>query len=58
MFQGIQMADTVKITYVEADGTKKVVDAEIGKNLLDVAHDSNIELEGMEMIVWGVVVFR
>jgi ferredoxin len=36
----------VNITYIEADGTEKTVDAEIGKNLLDVAHENNIELEG------------
>ena len=35
------------ITYVEADGTEKTVDAEIGKNLMDVAHDNDVELEGM-----------
>jgi ferredoxin len=40
------MANTVKITYVEGDGTETTVDAEIGKNLMDVAHDNNIELEG------------
>ena len=34
------------ITYVEADGTEKQVQAEIGKNMLDVAHDNNVELEG------------
>ena len=39
-------ADTVTVTYVEADGSEKDVQAEIGKNLLEVAHDNNIELEG------------
>lgn len=42
----IALADTVKITYVEPDGTEKIVDAEIGKNLMDIAHDNDIELEG------------
>ena len=37
---------TVRITYVEADGTEKEVDAEVGKNLMQVAHDNNVELEG------------
>jgi ferredoxin len=37
---------TVPITYVEADGTEKTVDAPIGKNLLEIAHDNNVELEG------------
>jgi ferredoxin len=41
------MAETVKITYVEPDGTEKEVQAEIGKHLLDVAHENNIELEGL-----------
>lgn len=34
------------ITYVEADGSEKTVDAELGKNLMDVAHENDIELEG------------
>lgn len=37
---------TVPITYVEADGTEKTVDAEIGHTLLEVAHDHHVELEG------------
>lgn len=37
---------TVKITYIEADGVEKVVEAEVGKNLMEVAHDNNVELEG------------
>lgn len=36
----------MKITYVEADGSSKTVDAEIGQNLMDVAHANDIELEG------------
>lgn len=43
---GIRLAETVPITYIETDGTERTVDAEIGKNLLDVAHDNNVELEG------------
>jgi Na+-transporting NADH:ubiquinone oxidoreductase subunit NqrF len=27
-------------------GDEKTVDAEVGKNLLDIAHDHDIELEG------------
>ena len=38
--------NTVKITYVDPDGDEKTVDAEIGQNLLHVAHDNDIELEG------------
>jgi len=37
---------TVPIIYVEADGTEKEVQAEIGKHLLEVAHANNVELEG------------
>lgn len=38
--------NTVSITYVDPDGEEKTVDAEIGQNLLHVAHDNNVELEG------------
>eukprot|EP00532_Pseudo-nitzschia_australis_P001521 CAMPEP_0168191868 /NCGR_PEP_ID=MMETSP0139_2-20121125/17745_1 /TAXON_ID=44445 /ORGANISM="Pseudo-nitzschia australis, Strain 10249 10 AB" /LENGTH=165 /DNA_ID=CAMNT_0008115071 /DNA_START=114 /DNA_END=611 /DNA_ORIENTATION=+ len=37
---------TVSITYVEPDGTSKTVDAEVGDDLMTVAHDNDIELEG------------
>jgi ferredoxin-2, mitochondrial len=37
---------TVPITFVEADGTEKLVHAVVGRHLLDVAHDNNVELEG------------
>lgn len=37
---------TVSITFVEADGNKKTVDAEVGTDLLSAAHDNDIELEG------------
>jgi len=39
--------NTVTITYVDPDGEEHPVKAEIGKHLLDIAHDNNIELEGM-----------
>lgn len=39
--------ETVTITYVDPDGEEHPVEAKIGKHLLDVAHDNNIELEGM-----------
>ena len=42
----IRSASTVSITYIEADGTERTVDAEIGQNMLQVAHDNDIELEG------------
>jgi hypothetical protein len=44
---GTLLAGTVPIVFIEADGTEREVNAEIGKNLLDVAHDNNVELEGM-----------
>jgi hypothetical protein len=44
-------AGTVPITYLEADGSEKTVDAEIGQNLMQVAHDNDIELEGMCVFV-------
>lgn len=39
----------VSITYIEANGTEKTVDAPVGMNLLDVAHENNIELEGKQV---------
>jgi ferredoxin len=36
----------VTFTYILPTGDEKEVHAEIGKHLLDVAHDNNIELEG------------
>jgi len=37
---------TVSITYIEADGTSKTVDAEVGVDMMSAAHDNDIELEG------------
>ena len=44
--------NTVSITYVDPDGEEHLVKAEIGKHLLDTAHDNNIELEGMYIRLW------
>jgi hypothetical protein len=44
--QAVIRQKTVPIVFVESDGTEKEVMAEIGKNLLDVAHGNNVELEG------------
>ena len=38
---------TIPIIFVEPDGNEKEVQAELGKNLLQVAHENNIELEGL-----------
>ena len=40
--------ETVTITYVDPTGDEHPVQAEVGQNLLDVAHANNIELEGMD----------
>jgi hypothetical protein len=40
------LAQTVSVIYIDPDGKEKEVQAEVGKHLLDVAHDNNIELEG------------
>lgn len=47
---GLAPANTVRITYVDPDGDETTVDADIGQNLLHVAHDNDIELEGMFFI--------
>jgi len=36
----------VSITYIEADGTSKTINAEVGTDLMSVAHENDIELEG------------
>lgn len=38
----------VTIIYVDPTGEEFEANAEVGKNLLDVAHDNNIELEGRQ----------
>tara|TARA_B100000963_G_scaffold305929_1_gene280336 strand:+ start:345 stop:677 length:333 start_codon:yes stop_codon:yes gene_type:complete len=35
-----------KITFIEPDGKEKIVDAEHGLSLLEVAHSNGIDLEG------------
>ncbi len=35
-----------KIIFVESDGTEKVVDAQNGLSLLEVAHNNGVNLEG------------
>ena len=35
-----------KITFIEPDGKEKIVDAEHGLSLLEVAHNNGIDLEG------------
>lgn len=37
---------TVQITYIDQGGKEHSVNAEVGKSLMDIAHDNNIELEG------------
>ncbi|GLC62907.1 hypothetical protein PLESTB_001958000 [Pleodorina starrii] len=37
---------TVQITYIDKEGKEHTVAAPIGKNLLEVAHDNEIDLEG------------
>lgn len=42
----IESNETVQITFVDSLEKEYTVPAEVGKSLLDVAHDNNIELEG------------
>lgn len=43
----VESADsTIPVTFVEPDGTERLVDAKIGMHLLDVAHENKIDLEG------------
>ncbi len=44
--RSLSSKSTVAITFIDPSGEERAVEAEIGKHLLDVAHDNNIELEG------------
>jgi ferredoxin len=39
-------AATVSMTFLEDDGRKVQLKAPLGKSLLEVAHDNDVELEG------------
>ncbi len=41
-----RVSKTVKVIYVDPMGDETTIDAEVGKNLLEIAHEKNIELEG------------
>jgi ferredoxin len=43
---GVIAKQTTKITYIDPSGEEHSVDAELGKNMMEVAHKNNIELEG------------
>ena len=36
----------VKIIFIDTDGSEKVIDAEIGLSILEIAHKNGIDLEG------------
>ncbi len=36
----------LQMTFIVADGTRRVVDAPLGDSILDIAHDNNIAIEG------------
>lgn len=44
----------VTVTFVDKDGTEHKVLAPVGKHLLEVAHDNDIELEGRQECVSAV----
>lgn len=37
---------SISVTFVEKDGKETTVKAPLGKSLLEVAHDNEVELEG------------
>lgn len=41
-----RIMETIPITYIDANDVTHSVDAKIGKNLLDIAHENDIDLEG------------
>ena len=48
---------SVQITYIDQGGKEHSVNADIGKNLMDIAHDNNIELEGKCIIQHNIFHF-
>ena len=46
LVRSLSSKTTVTITFVDPSGEEKAAEAVLGKHLLDVAHDNNIELEG------------
>jgi len=38
--------DRISVTYVERDGSEKKVEATVGQDLLSLAHNNDIDLEG------------
>lgn len=49
---------SITVTYIDKDGTEHQVQAPIGKNLLEVAHDNEIDLEGVMIRVRFSMVFK
>mmetsp|Transcript_726 Transcript_726/g.1386 ORF Transcript_726/g.1386 Transcript_726/m.1386 type:complete len:159 (+) Transcript_726:192-668(+) len=43
---GLRAFSTVKVTFVDAEGDEETVDAEVGKSMLEVCHENDIEVEG------------
>ena len=41
----------VPIIYIDQMGVEKEVQATVGKNLLDIAHENDIELEGRFLLL-------
>lgn len=44
------LADYISVTFIDKEGKDHTVQAAVGKNLLEVAHENEIDLEG-EIIV-------
>jgi ferredoxin len=38
--------NSISVTFVDKDGAETTVRAPLGKSLLEVAHDNDVELEG------------
>lgn len=49
---------SVQITYIDQGGKEHSVNADIGKSLMDIAHDNNIELEGRCSIQHNIFSFH
>jgi hypothetical protein len=43
----------INVVFVDKDGKEQAVQAPLGKNMLEVAHDNEVELEGEIMLGWA-----
>ena len=46
IFSSLLLLNSITVYFIDRDGEKRLANAKLGSNLLDVALDNNIDLEG------------